>query len=184
MSATFEKWAKAVILVLLGTTLVFAFLNLDRLGVYRAYFRDTSPSVQMRYAELSTAMDETALRRHFAGVQLQCYRDDSTSLGDRLCHVAVDEVDGLPAMMLVLFLRNGRLAHTVVQVPAWYHGRWHAQLMRLHGQPRRAGKVSLLEGPVIRWNLPGGSLEFNQRRSFDPLKWSAVFFSPRGAPAS
>ena len=173
------QWIKWVALaVVVGLVAALGALNRDRLESYYYYLRDDSPAVTMRYAQLSGQMDEAAVRKHFGEVSLSCYNQQSGPAGtDRLCHAAVDKADGESAMMLVAFFSKGRLTSTVVQVPWWVHGRWLDRLVGQYGKAERAGTVSWMGGPVLRWTLPNGTLEYNRDRSFNPLEWSAVFWS-------
>lgn len=182
MNAVTGKWIKwgvlAVLAVLVCLVAVVGVLNRDRLEVYYGYLRAESPAVTMRYAQLSGQMDEAAVRKHFGEVFLSCSNQQGGPAGtDRLCHAAVDKADGEPAMMLVAFFSKGRLTSTVVHVPWWVHGRWLDRLVGQYGKAERAGIVSRMGGPVLRWTLPNGTLEYNRDRSFNPLEWSAVFWS-------
>ncbi|MCZ8284786.1 MAG: hypothetical protein O9353_04955, partial [Bacteroidia bacterium] len=53
---------------------------------------------------------------------------------------------------------------------------WRDRLVAQYGKANRAGFVSALGGPVLRWTLPNGTLEYNRDRSLNPLEWSAVFW--------
>ncbi len=171
--------------VLITVVIAFAALGLmlfdarEDLHTYQTYFRDKSPDVSLRIAELSTHMDEAALRKHFEGVPINCVAEQST-LGDRLCYSSIDSVDRLPALTLLAFLSKGKLAFVIVQVPWWKHGAWLKSLKLKYGSFKKAGVVGDERGAVLRWTLDNGFLEMSQNRAFNPLAWSTVFWT--GSP--
>jgi hypothetical protein len=67
-----------------------------------------------------------------------------------------------------------------VHVPWWRHGSWLTSLKRNYGTSQKAGMVGDSRGAVLRWKLDNGSLEFNERRSINPLTWSSLFWT--GSP--
>lgn len=185
MNAVIEAWIKWTLVVVVCLAALLAALNLDRLAIYRSYLRETSPEVAMRYAQLSGQMDEAALRKHFEGVTLTCYNESlqAGSVAERICYTSLDKADGEAALTMAAFLKKGRLASVVVHVPWWVHGTWRERLVAQYGTAHHAGRVSALGGPVLRWKLPNGTLEYNRDRSFNPLEWSAIFWTAGGAAA-
>ena len=179
MNEPLGKWTKITLAVFLCVVALVLLGNQDRMHIYSTYFRETSPQVQMRLGELSGDMDEAAIRKHFDDVPFKCHNEPlaTTGLGDRLCYTNIDKADGLPAFTLVTFFKKGRLSHAVVQVPWWVHGSWRDRLVAQYGKANRAGVVSRLGGPVLRWPMPNGHLEYNRERSLNPLEWSAVFWT-------
>jgi hypothetical protein len=173
-----EKWIKWAIVVVLCAVVLLGAFNFSRLPTYRAYLREKSPEVSMRYAQLSGQMDEAALRKHFEGLALQCYNepDPAGRVAEKICWAGIDKADGA-ALTMAAFLNKGRLASVVVHVPWWVHGTWRDSLVAQYGKANRAGFVSVLGGPVLRWTLPNGTLEYNRDRSWNPLEWSAVFWT-------
>ena len=95
--------------------------NRERLHVYGKYLRETSPEITARLVDLSSAMNEAQLKKHFDGVPLNCIHQDagSNSLGDRVCYAALDKADGDAALTLAAFFRNGYLSHVMVHVAAY-----------------------------------------------------------------
>ncbi|AYQ28933.1 MULTISPECIES: hypothetical protein [unclassified Polaromonas] len=180
-----ETWIKWTIVALLCVVLVLGALNFNRIPTYRAWVTETSPEVSMRYAQLSGQMDETALRKHFEGLALQCYNepDQPGRVAERICWAGIDKADGGAALTLAAFLNKGRLTSVVVHVPWWVHGTWRGRLVAQYGKANRAGFVSVLGGPVLRWTLPNGTLEYNRDQSWNPLEWSAVFWTARAGDA-
>lgn len=163
----------------IGLFAAFIVLNYDRLHVYGTYIRETSPEIATRLTELSVEMNEAAIRRHFAGVGLRCLAPSpgSENLGDRLCYAAIDAADGDAALTLAVSFRRGKLTHAFVQVPWWVHESWMNRLEARYGQPRHAGLVSPFGGPVLRWSMPNGFVEFNRDRSLNPLAWNMIFWT-------
>lgn len=174
-----ETWIKWTIVVVLCVAVVLGALNFHRIPTYRAWLNEKSPEVSMRYAQLSGQMDEAALRKHFEGVALQCYNepDQAGRVAERICWTGLDKADGGAALTMAAFFNKGRLASVVLHVPWWVHGTWRDRLVAQYGKANRAGFVSALGGPVLRWTLPNGTLEYNRDRSLNPLEWSAVFWS-------
>lgn len=178
---TVPQWLKGVVLIFLLLLALMVFTNRDRMDVYGRYFRETSPSVTLRLAELSSTMDEAALKQHFAGVPLRCVGQapGADSLGDRVCYATVSQADGHGALTLANFFREGHLVRTMVHVPWWVHGTWIDRFNAAYGTPRQAGKVSAWGGPVLRWNMPNGYVDFNRDRSFNPLEWNVILWTGR-----
>lgn len=173
------SWPKFFGLAALVALALLVFTHRDRMGVYGTYFRETSPSVQTRLADLSVGMNEAAVRKHFDGVPLQCVAQapGADMLGERACYAQIDRADGQAALMLATFFNRGHLVRTVVQVPWWVHGVWIQRFTAQWGAPVRAGRVSLLGGAILRWTMPNGQLEFNQDRSFNPLDWNVIIWT-------
>jgi hypothetical protein len=173
-----EKWIKWTIVVVLCMVVVLGIFNFQRIPTYRAWLNEKSPEVAMRYDQLSGQMDEAALRKHFEGVALQCYNepDQPGRVAERICWTGIAKADGGTALTMAAFLDKGHLASVVVHVPWWVHGAWRDRLVAQYGKANRAGFVSALGGPVLRWTLPNGTLEYNRDRSLNPLEWSAVFW--------
>lgn len=173
-----ETWIKWAIVVVLCAAVVLGIFNFSRLPTYRAYLSEKSPEVSMRYAQLSGQMDEVALRKHFEGIALNCYNelDQPGRVAEKICYTSIAKADGDAALTMAAFFNKGRLVSTVVHVPWWVHGTWRDRLVAQYGKANRAGIVSPMGGPVLRWTLPNGTLEYNRDRSLNPLEWSAVFW--------
>ena len=58
------KWLIFAVLAALGIVL---WTNADRLHVYKKYFFEKSPSISLRYEDLSADMGEAETLKHFAG---------------------------------------------------------------------------------------------------------------------
>ncbi|WP_092739874.1 hypothetical protein [Paracidovorax valerianellae] len=179
--SSLHKALKVALLIFLVLLALMVFSNRDRMDVYGRHFRESSPAVTLRLAELSSTMDEAALKRHFADVPLRCVAEASGpgGLGDRVCYATIGEADGHAALTLANFFREGHLVRTMVHVPWWVHGIWIDRFNAAYGTPRQAGKVSVWGGPVLRWNMSNGYVDFNRDRSFNPLEWNVVLWTAR-----
>lgn len=147
--------------------------------MYGRYMRETAPAITLRLTELSSAMDEAAVLRHFGGVPLRCVTQGpgQDSLGDRVCYADIDRADDDAALMLAVFFRDGHLARVMVQLPWWEHGDRLDQLNAQWGLPRKAGRAGLLGPPVLRWSMPNGTVEFTARRELNPLGLNVLLWS-------
>ena len=181
MNLHLPSWLKFLGIAALAALALLVFTHRDRMDVYGTYIRQTSPSVEIRLADLSVAMDEAAVRKHFDGVPLQCVAQASGPdiLGERVCYAQIDRADGQAALMLATFFNQGHLVRAVVQVPWWVHGVWIQRFTAQWGQPVQAGRVSLLGGPILRWKVANGQVEFNRDRSFNPLDWNVIVWTGR-----
>lgn len=172
-----------LVLLLVGSALLLA-VNMPVLHVYEKHFSEKLPAVKMPWNALTAGMDEASVRAQLAGVTLRCVADAS-GVGERVCYAAVSEVDGYSALTLALFLRGGRLALATVHVPWWAHGKAADVLHATLGASQRASAGTFM--PLRRWNVAGGYVDMNQRRSLlNPLAWSAIVWTPRpseSAPA-
>lgn len=178
MNKDLPKWLQIGLVILLSAVVLLVLLSRDRLDAYGTYLRQKSPEINVNLAELSAAMDEAAVKKHFAGTALSCVAQPAgDALGDRVCYASIDKADGDAALMLAAFFRNGRLAHVMVQTPWWVHQSWHRRLTAQFGQPVKAGLVSRSGGPLVRWSLPDGYVESNRDRSFNPLNWNVVLWT-------
>jgi len=176
MNRDLPKWLQVTLLVLVALLALMMFTQRDKLHVYSAYFRETSPEVQLRLAELSPLMDEAAVRKHFSNVQMSCVVQ-AGDLGDRVCYGSIDRADGLSAMTLALFFKNGKLVRSIVQFPWWSHKSWLRSLKSRYGTPGHGGSMGGGGGPVLRWKTENGTLEMNRDRSLNPLAWSVMLWT-------
>jgi hypothetical protein len=179
MNNSLPKWIQIVMALLVTTVALLVFLNHDRMHVYGTYLREKSPEITTRLLDLSTEMDEPQLKKHFEAVSLTCVDQtpESNGLGDRVCYSAIDKADGDAALTLAAFLRQGKLAHVIVQVPWWVHKSRITRLTAQFGQPSRAGLVARFGGPVLRWTLPSGHIDVNRDRSFNVLNWNVILWT-------
>lgn len=170
------KWAIAGSLGMLG---IILWINADRIYIYQKYFFESSPSISLRYADLSAEMGEAEILKHFEGAGLRCIHQSKAAngLGDRVCYASIDSADGLPALTIATFSNHGRLNHVLVQVPNWTHRRWLQRFVGQHGKAERDGKVdAVLGGPVLSWSLPNGKLNMSRERELNPMRWSTLLW--------
>lgn len=170
------KWAIVGSLVVLG---VILWRNSGLIYTYQKYFFQSSPSISLRYADLSAEMGEAEILKHFEGAGLRCINQSKAAngLGDRVCYASIDRADGLPALTIATFSNHGRLNHVLLQVPNWTHRSWLQRFVGQHGKAERDGKVdSVLGGPVLRWNLPNGKLNMSRERELNPMRWSTLLW--------
>lgn len=174
----FEWWLKCILVIVLLMAATLAAANYERLHVYQRYFLETSPSVTMRYEQLSGSMDEAAVRRHFEGTSLNC-APEGGGLGDRVCYAHVDEVDGMPALSMALFFNKGRLGHALIQTPWWHHLRQKQRLLAKWGQPHAHQQSE--DVPLLAWNLPNGQVVYNSERvsNLNPMAWGILMWTAR-----
>ena len=175
MTEVIGRFFKYLLVFVLGAGGLVMALSHDRLHVYQSALRETSPQITMRYEQLSVDMDEAAARRHFAGVNLDCFGQpkEANGLGDRVCYAPIDAVDGNAALTLALFFNKGRLSVAVVHVPWWRHVGMRKRLLARYGEPGSGG-VTDKDTPILRWKLPNGDLDFVRDRDLNPLNWSGV----------
>lgn len=176
MNQELPKWLQVTLVIVLVALGLMMFLQRDRLHVYSRYMREKSPEINMRFAELSHDMDEAAVRKHYEGAGLQC-ASEGGSLGDRVCYASIDRADGMAAMTLATFFVKGKLVRALVQMPWWSHGTWQKALKAQYGLYQYAGTVGAMQGPVLRWTIPNGSLETNRNRGINPLSPSVVIWT-------
>lgn len=160
-----------------AVALLLLFLHRGELHVYQKHLSEPLPETTVPWGALSPQMDEAALRGRFPGLPLRCV-NEATPMGERVCYAALRRADSYPALTLALFLRKGRLSLATVHVPWWAHGRAVETLQRQlgdSGKARAGGSVALR-----RWKVTGGFVDMNERRSLDPLAWSAIVWTPEG----
>jgi hypothetical protein len=171
------RWSLWLLGLLAVAIALIVLPHLGSLHVYEKHFRGNAPQVRLRFDELSTAMDEPAVKAHFQDqLSLTCIPETQVPLGNRVCYSALRRANGAPALTMALFLRDGRLRHGVLHVPWWAHGAVQANFTRDHGRPQPAG-VDETGTPLLRWNLPNGRLEMNKSRYFGPLNHSTVLWT-------
>lgn len=179
MNRDMPRWARIVGIGVIGVLALLVLFSLDRMPTYGTYIRQKSPEIATRFADLSVEMDEVAVRKHFEGAPLTCTAEapGAVSLGDRVCYTPLDKADGDAALMLAAFFKKDRLARAIVQVPWWVHKTWMQRFMAQFGQPRQAGLASRFGGPILRWSMPNGYVEFNRDRSFNVLEWNVIVWT-------
>lgn len=166
--------------MLIAVAALLVFSRYDRLHVYGIYLREKSPEISTRLGALSTAMDESAIRRHFDGVPLTCIAQGpgGGDLGERVCYASIDKADGDAALTLAAFFNKGKLARVIVQTPWWVNKSWHRRFNAQFGAAQTAGRIDrLFGGPVLRWSMPNGIVETNRDRSFNPLDWNVIVWT-------
>ena len=181
MNPTAIRVLRASVLALFLLVALAVFTSRSQLDMYGRYLRETSPAVTLRLNQLSAQMDETTLQRHFDGVPMRCTAQapGADQLGERVCYSAIDSADGQAALLMAAFFSGGQLKRVTVQLPWWVHGHWVTQFNGSWGKPIQAGRVSLLGGPVLRWTLPNGYVEFNARRELNPLGLNVIVWTGR-----
>lgn len=177
MDREIPRWMVITMLTVVGLLAIMMFISRDCLHVYQTYFRERSPEITTHFNALSVEMDEAAVRQHFSGVALNCIPESGSDLGDRVCYSSISKADGQAALTLAIFSKKGKLTHAIVQIPWWAHRTWLQSLKTRHGQFRYAGVVGGGGGPVLRWELPGGYLEMNRDRGYNPLTWSVLIWT-------
>lgn len=179
MNTPLPRWLTLTVLALLMLVGLLVLSSREKMDVYGRYLRETSPAATLRLETLSAQMDEKAVLKHFEDVPLRCTGQaaGSDSLGERVCYAAIDRADDQPALMLAAFFNGGRLVRVLVQMPWWVHGAWMKTFRAAWGEPSKAGLVSLTGGPVLRWQMPNGHVEFNARRSLNPLEWNVIVWT-------
>lgn len=179
MSESLPTWFKTIAFAVLGLMAVLVIANRHRLDVYGTYIRQKSPVIATRLADLSADMDEAAVRKHFEGVPFSCAAEPPgpDSLGDRVCYTPVDKADGDAALLLATFFKRGRLSSAIIHVPWWVHKTWKQRLIAQFGQPRQVGLASGFGGPILRWSMPKGYVEFNRDRGVNVLEWNSLVWT-------
>lgn len=158
--------------------------NLPRLHVYLKYWGTQSPRIDMPYKALSRDMDEKALRATMSTLPLNCIAEDKArnGLGDRVCYSALNAADGAPALTAAFFFDDGRLAHAIVQVPWWGHHAAVRSLVARLGMPDAIQDQPVRGNRLVQWRVPDGLVEFNRDPGWDPLGWSAVYWTAEAPP--
>lgn len=152
-------------------------LNAGVLHVYQEYFTEKLPAVRVPWKALSASMGEAEVRALFPDTNVRCIAQ-ATDMGDRVCYMSVERVDGYAALTVAFFFQKGRLNLATVHVPWWAHGRAAGAMARDFGPHGRdwPGPMQLR-----RWDLQQGKLQMNETRSINPLSWSAIVWTPQGA---
>ena len=181
MNQDLPRWVIVTISVVIGALALMVFLNFERLDVYRTYLREKSPEIQTRFNDLSVSMDEATVKQHFSGLAFRCMvqRAGEDDLGERVCYAPIEKADGEAALGLAALFNKSKLVRVIVQMPWWVLDGWAERSTLQYGEPKFAGRVSLVGGPVLRWTLPNGHLESNRDRSFNLLSWNVVIWTGR-----
>lgn len=157
-----------VLAVLAVATLLARHLN--QVDGYRHYLLDERPAISLRLAQLSPAMDEAAVARHFAGLPLRCV-DASPPLDplvDRVCRVDISRADGIPAMRLAIDFNQGHLVAASVDLPWWSHRTALRQLLARCGPPESM-EVDQAAKRVVQWRSGSGPVQLDREPGWDPL---------------
>jgi hypothetical protein len=177
MDQEIPTWLKVTIFSVLAIAGLVVFFNYDGVLAYGTYIREKSPDVNLNMTGFSVDMDESKVRKHFEGVRLICVPERRSDLGDRVCYAVIDKADGDPALTLVAFLKAGKLAHVLVQVPWWVHKTWIDRLALRFGSPGTSGETAAHDNISLKWKMPNGFVEVNRERRLNPLAWNIVMWT-------
>ncbi len=166
------RWGLGIAAVLMG---VLVLPHTGSFYVYEKHFRGSTAEMKLQFGDLSSRMDERAVKDLFPASSLRCIAHTQNNLGDRVCYAAPRRVNGTPSLTLAFFFRQDRLTVALVHVPWWAHGRARAGLDQLWGRPKRAG-IDETGKTLVGWTLPDGHIEMNDNRYLSPLAWSVVMW--------
>ena len=169
------------LLLLAGALAASLWAGREQLGSHLAWWASGADArIALRYPALSSALDEAGLRRHFAGLPLQC----GDAPAGRLCEATLARADGVPAARLQLRLQSGQLQSTEVSVPWWAHHRAVRALVDQLGAPTAYDRTASDPGPPrsMAWELPRGTLRVALEPGWNPWRWSVLRWSAAGAP--
>ena len=176
LSRPLPRWVVWLLGLLALSLALIVLPHFGSLHVYQKHFRADAPEIALRFEELSPRMNEAAVKEYFKGLPLWCMPEQQSQLGNRVCVVSLAKANGVPALGLALFLRDGNLRHAILQVPWWAHSQVQAGYSRDWGSPAPAGSDGSGKA-VVRWKLTGGQVEMNKTRYLGPLSWSTVLWS-------
>jgi len=106
------------------------------------------------FERLDANVTEADLRAQFPRADLACGAAPS-SFGDRACIAKIASYSGVPARMATAYLQGEQLRALRLDYQPRYHPLLRAELRRQHGEP---AEQSTTAQPVMRWQLPGGTL--------------------------
>ncbi|MDB5893585.1 MAG: hypothetical protein JWQ88_1116 [Rhodoferax sp.] len=155
------------------------------LPAYRGVVFGGDPAITTRFETLSSAVDEAALQKTFAGLAWHCATEaqPGDSNAERVCRADIGRADGVAAMQLAASLREGRLAGLTMRVPWWAHHAALRQLVARFGAPAAIDPKTGADTAVL-WRLPGGWLGLDRRPGFDPLATSRLQWRADPAPVA
>lgn len=176
------RWASIVLLAVLVLGLALTALVLahpQHAQEYRLYLTQERPDIRLRFTDLSQAWTEADLRQRFPALSFRCYDNrPGEYLDDRSCFADAHSLNGHGAMSLAFYFKDGRLNRAAVNVPWWSHWAALGSLEQGHGDPDVSQPLPHAGVRLHGWRLPdGGALFFNRDLPFNPLEWSAIFWS-------
>jgi hypothetical protein len=140
--------------------------------------------IGLPFDDLSDRTAESALAQRYGSDNWRCIDDPNHRLGSRQCHVDVRTVEGLRALVMIYFFREGRLAHAKIDLVNWEHRAAMRMLTRRYGTPSGAQARPILGVRLVGWRTEQGNVLFNIDRPSNPLQWNTLFWmSQREAAA-
>lgn len=171
--------ALALVLVCVGLSLaLLAMAFPDPFGEYRRYLTESRPALDFRFDELSELWTEADVRQQFPLVPFKCGKVPAEmDLGEWGCRTEISSHNGVRAMGLSFFFREGRLDSASLQVPWWHHQKGLRSILTLYGRPIGFQSGRRVGVRLVGWHLANGSaLFYNRDLEWNPLSWSALYW--------
>lgn len=167
-------WLVRTLMVVFGVLVVLGISGFGKYHIYQKYFRESIPAAELSFDALDASLTEADILARFARQPMRCTFQDVVAnggMGDRVCFTALNTANGHPALTAGFFFVKGKLNLALLHVPWWAHGR------AMEATQRKFGPGAIAPDGLRAWKLTHGKLEMNQRRSLNPLSWSALVWT-------
>jgi hypothetical protein len=161
-----------------GLCLLVAFiaLNWDNFLDHVDGLRAGQIDISFPFDAVSGQTTEVQLASQYGSDNWRCIDDPSHRLGPRQCHVDVRTVEGLRALVMIFFFRDGRLAHAKIDLLNWEHRGAMRMLLSRYGPPSGMQRQPVEGVRLIGWRTERGNVLYNIDRPPNPLVWNTVFW--------
>jgi len=173
-----RKAGKLLLLLVLLALGGFLLANKTLLDDNIYSLRRGTSDVRLPIAALSGDMREKEVRGMLAQVPLQCdpLGPEDKELGDRACSADIRSLNGVGALRLAFFFREGTLAQLKVDIPWWLHRKQARALLKEFGAPTAVQQLPVAGERLVGWEMQRGNLFYNRDADPNPLWWNTVYW--------
>ena len=119
--------------------LVFLIWDSDVGYMYRKHFTSNS-HLKMDFGDLKGTLTENDIKARYH-LNWGCTHENALpDFGDYICYDELNTWNGLPALNVVFWFKNGKLANAKIDFPLWAHQAVIAEIKKVYGAPSGVSK--------------------------------------------
>lgn len=140
--------------------------------------RKGQAEISLNLSRLSDTMTEKDVRHLLPDVPLRCdpLGEQDHALGDRVCDSDIRSFNGIRALRLAFFFRDGALGQLKVDIPWWRHRDMGSQLLDQLGAPTAMQDKPVAGVRLVGWEFDRGNVFYNRDADLNPLWWNTVLW--------
>ena len=169
-----------VLLVMLALAL-FLLINRELLWFAAKGLTNGEEDVSGLFVSLGENVGEQAIVASTPALRFRCGAMPlaNRALGDRYCWAYVRSYEGVRALGVAYFFRQGRLESAKVDIPWWLHGLMANRLRHQFGEPTMIQHLPVGNQRLEGWRVANGVILYNRDPDLNPLQTNTVFWMSR-----